>query len=132
MWLIIRTTKYFRYNNKCWWKKFNVDIEIFSAQGRASFLHIMLPPLWRNKEQTREIFQSKWPITFPYLMIATAYLSYKLMSSRSHNNSSRPNYHSPYGVVNVTTTYTVISFKSWLSRCCRHFYQMIYRVSSTP
>ena len=35
--------KYFQYNNKCWWKKFNVDIEVFSVQGKASFLHIMLP-----------------------------------------------------------------------------------------
>lgn len=54
----------------------------------AEYLHgpvttqLMVPPLLKNNEQTRETFQGKCPITVPSFVTATAYLSISFVGSR--------------------------------------------------
>ena len=125
LWLIIRTTKYFQYNNKCRWKKFIVDIKIFSAQGRAYFLHIMLPPLRRNKHV--KSFEVNGRSHFCLWQLQRhIYICIMCISKFMLTQQFFPNCYIPYAVVNVIGTYTAISLKSWqFSRHCRHFYHMI-------
>ena len=80
----------------------------------AEYLHVpvttqsLFLPL-KNSEHTHEILQGKCPITVPFFITATAYLSpicWFLCADKIFTNCSIPN-----SVINVISTYTAVFLK---------------------
>ena len=77
-------------DNTCQWKKFNVDIEIFSAHAREGF---QTPSVLYHRRYLKgpphlPTAANGCRITFLFLMTATVYLSRKLVNLCSHKSSS--------------------------------------------
>ena len=94
---------------------------------------VMVPPILKNSEQTRETFCSKWPTTVPSFVTATAYLSLSLVGSHLQVRVSPIAHNIPNSLINVISTYTTIFLKcnhnywhTWKARAGRYQFELIF------